>query len=63
MSQSRLLARLLAASGRGAQEDAATLERGLEALAFLERSRTLADEPVDPPEHTSPARPLDSAAV
>ncbi len=63
MSPGRLKARILAASGGGTQEDAATLERGLEALAFLERSRSLADEPVDPPEPAAPALPSDSPAV
>lgn len=38
------------AASRGATEDEiATLERGLDALAFLELSRALADEPVEAP--------------
>lgn len=54
MSASRPDARAFAASGGATEDEVATLERGLDALAFLERSRDLADEPVEPPAGEAP---------
>lgn len=57
MSAGRLNAREEPEPQDRTDDEAAALERGLEALAFLERSRELAAEPVDPA-----AGPLDSQA-
>lgn len=56
MSGDRPDAREFAASRGTTEDEAAALERGLDALAFLELSRALADEPVEaPPDEAAPA--------